>query len=332
MTILSMAVAVAMRQNGLWLCKTGVFMRSLLPFIAACAAACLPVCAVAQSGPPKLDKPKLEAYLRYAEGYTNKVKFAIDDPTSSPFPGYYRVVAHLSMGEQKVDRVYYVTPDGQEIVNGSIWKLDGSPFLETLTHLPVSGPSFGPADAKVTIVVFSDFQCPYCREFAKTIRDNVSQKYPKDVRVVYQDFPIDAIHKWARGAAEAAHCLGQQKAEAFWAFHDWIFQHQQEVDPGNLREKAVQIAKDQNLDLAAAGSCIDSHATAQMVQRSIEVGRALQIQQTPTVFVNGRTISGAVSWAALDTVIQMELNRIKEIAQTAPEKCCEVAIPKAVKK
>ncbi|MBV8812780.1 MAG: thioredoxin domain-containing protein [Acidobacteriaceae bacterium] len=306
-------------------------MRSLLFLVVGCGLACLPACVVAQSGPPKLDKAKLEAYLRYAEGYTNQVNFAIDDPTASPFPGYYRVVAHLSMGAQKVDRVYYVTPDGHDIINGSIWNLDGSPFLDTLAHLPANGPSFGSADAKITIVIFSDFQCPYCREFAKTVRDNVPQKYPKDVRVVYEDFPIDAIHQWARAAAEAAHCLAEQKPAAFWAFHDWIFQHQQEVDPSNLREKTLQIAKEQNLDVAAAGSCTDSHATAPIVNRSLEAGRALQIQQTPTVFINGRTISGAVSWATLDTVIQMELNRLKELAETSPGKCCEVAIPKAVK-
>jgi protein-disulfide isomerase len=307
-------------------------MRSLLFAIAACAVACLPLSVLAQSGPPKIDKAKVEAYLRYAEGYTNQVKFAIDDPTASPFPGYYRVVAHLSMGQQKVDRVYYVTPDGQDFISGSIWNLRETPFMDTLAHLPAGGPSFGPADAKVTIVVFSDFQCPYCREFAKTIRETLPQKYPKDVRVIFEDFPIEAIHKWARAAAEAAHCLGDQKPAAFWAFHDWIFQHQQEVDPGNLREKSLQIAKEQNLDLAAVGSCIDTHATAQEVDRSLQAGRALEIQQTPTVFVNGRTISGAVAWPTLDTVIQVELNRPKEIAEAGPEKCCEVMMPKTVKK
>ena len=307
-------------------------MSSLLLFFAACAATCLPLSLPAQSGPPKLDKAKLEAYLRYAEGYTDKVVFAIDDPTTSQFPGYYRVIAHLSMGPQKVDRVYYVTPGGQEIISGSIWNLRQSPFLDTLAHLPTSGPSFGPADAKVTIVVFSDFQCPYCREFAKTVRDNLPQKYPKDVRVVFEDFPIGSIHKWAHAAAEAAHCLGQQKPDAFWAFHDWIFPHQQEVNSDNLREKSLEIAKEQNLDLAAAGSCIDTHATAQQVDRSIEAGRALQIQQTPTAFVNGRTISGAIPWSSLNTVIQMELNRPKEIAEGAPEKCCEVGLPKVGKK
>lgn len=300
--------------------------------VLAAAFTALAVSSAAQSAPPKLDKQKLQVYLRYAEGFTNGVQIALDDPTPSAFEGYYRIVAHLTMGAQKADRVYYVTPDGQHLIAGSLWDVSKSPFADTLAHLPTNGPSFGPANAKVNIVVFSDFECPYCREFAKTIRDNLPKKYPNDVRVIFEDFPIDSIHKWARAAAEAAHCVATQKPEAFWAFHDWMFEHQQEVNPANVREKALDIGKSQNLDLTKLGSCIDTHATAAQVERNVELGRALQIQQTPTVFVNGRTIPGAVSWSALDTVIQMELNRPKDIPGPSAEKCCEVTVPTVLKK
>ena len=298
----------------------------------AAALSALAVSSAAQSAPPKLDKQKLQVYLRYAEGFTSGVQIALDDPTPSAFKGYYRVVAHLTMGPQKADRVYYVTSDGQHLIAGNLWEMDKTPFADTLAHLPADGPSFGPASAKVNMVVFSDFECPYCREFAKTIRDNLPKKYPNDVRVIFEDFPIDSIHKWARAAAEAAHCVANQKPDAFWAFHDWMFEHQQEVNPANVREKALDIAKSQNLDLTKLGSCIDTHATAAKVERNIELGQALQIQQTPTVFVNGRTIPGAVSWSSLDTVIQMELNRPKDIPGPTAEKCCEVTVPTVLKR
>ncbi len=308
-------------------------MRKVCMFTAAVAALTVSnLASAAQAGPPKLDKEKLLIYVRYAEGFTKGVQIALDDPTPSAIKDYYRVVAHLSMGAQKVDRVYYVTPDGQHLISGSVWEMSKTPFADTIEHLPANGPSFGPVSAKVTIVIFSDFECPYCREFAKTIRDNIPKKYSNDVRVVFEDFPLDAIHKWARAAAEAAHCIANQKPEAFWAFHDWIFEHQQEVNQSNIREKALDLAKSQNLDPAQVGSCMDTHATAQEVASNLAAGRLLQIQQTPTVFVNGRTIPGAVPWSTLDTVIQMELNRPKDIPGPIAEKCCEVTVPTVLKK
>jgi protein-disulfide isomerase len=285
-----------------------------------------------QTSAPNIDKQKVEAYVRYAEGFSPEVKIAIDDPAPSPFPGYYRVLVHLTAGTHKLDRLYYATEDGQQFINGSVWKLGESPFLDTLEHLPLDGPSFGPADAKVTVVVFSDFECPYCRPLGRTLRDNIPQKYPNDVRVVFKDFPIDSIHKWARAASEAAHCLANQNAGAFWAFHDWIFEHQQEVNETNLSERVVGFANQHNLDVPQVSSCMATHATAQEVSRNQQIGAALQISQTPTLFVNGRTVGGAVPWPTLDNVIKLELNRPKEIAAGSAGKCCEISIPAVVKK
>ncbi|MGI8958743.1 MAG: DsbA family protein [Bryobacteraceae bacterium] len=281
---------------------------------------------------PKIDKQKLEHYLRYAEGFPAEVKITIDDPAPSPFAGYYRVFVHLTAGTHKLDRLYYATQNGEQLINGSIWKRSDSPFIDTLEHLPADGPSFGPSNAKVTLVVFSDFECPYCRELAKTLHDNIPQKYPADVRVVFKDFPIDAIHKWARAASEAAHCLGSQKPGAFWAFHDWVFEHQQEVNEANLHDYVLTLAKQQNLDVPQVSSCMANHGTAQEVGRNQQIGAALQISQTPTMFVNGRMLNGAVPWQTLDNVIKLEVNHSKELAASSGEKCCEASIPTVAKK
>lgn len=283
-------------------------------------------------GVPRIDKQKLEVYIRYAEGYMPEVQMSIDDPAPSPFKGYYHVLVHLSAGSHRQDRLYYVTEDLKHVINGNLWDLNDNPFRDTLEHVPTSGPSFGPANAKVTIVVFSDFECPYCRNMAQTLRQNIPQKYPNDVRVVFENFPLDAMHKWARAAAEAGQCIAEEKPAAFWAFHDWMFEHQQEVNEGNLREKVAAIAKDQGMDVAALESCMDKHATAQRVKESEQAGEMLQISQTPTLFINGRMASGAYSWDALNTIIQMELHRPKEIPGPGEPACCQVNIPTATKK
>jgi protein-disulfide isomerase len=279
--------------------------------------------------PPKIDHAKWETFLRYAEGYIPAVKFDIDDPKPSFTPGFFDVTVHLSSGESKLDRHYYVTADGQSIVSGTLWSLNNGPFAETLNHLPKDGYSFGPPDAPVTLVVFSDFQCPYCSQLAKTLRDELPKKYPDKVRVVFEDFPLSNIHPWARAAAESGRCIAEQKPAAFWAFHDWIFEHQKDVTAANLREKTMDIAKQQSLDPAKVAACLDTHAPAAQIDKSIDIGRLLQVQQTPTFYVNGRSETGALPWDRLSNLIEFELNRPKEFSvSAAEEKCCEVTIPK----
>jgi protein-disulfide isomerase len=286
----------------------------------------------AEPAAPKIDKAKWETFLRYAEGYTASVKFNIDDPKPTSIPGYFEVVVHLSNGDSKLDRSYYVGSDGQSILNGTLWDLRQAPFAENLKKLPTSGYSFGPEDAPVRIVVFSDFQCPYCSELAKTMRSELPKKYGDKVHVIFEDFPLTTRHPWARAASESAHCLGEQKADGFWAFHDWIFAHQQEVSLSNLREKTLAFAKEQKLDEGKVASCLDNHTPGVEIDKSIELARSLQVAQTPTFFVNGRMETGALPWDRLSALIDFELNRPKEFAAGGAEKCCEVVIPKVVQK
>ena len=168
-------------------------------------------------------------------------------------------------------------------------------------------------------MIFSDFQCPYCRGFAKTVRDNIPKQYPNDVRVIFEDFPLEAIHPWARAAAEASHCITDQKPAAFWSYHDWIYEHQGEVTPANLRDKVLAFAKDQKLDTDKLSSCMDTHAEAKKVSANLAAAEALQVSQTPTSFVNGRMVGGNLSWASLNSVIQLEMNRPKEIPSPASQ-------------
>ena len=261
---------------------------------------------------PLIDKHKLEDYIRYAEGFASSVKFSIDDPVASPLQGYYRLLVHLSMGETREDKLYYLTADGQHLLTGPIWDINSNPFIETLAQLPSDGPSFGPADAKYTLVVFSDFECPYCREFARTLRNELPRNY-KDVKVIFKDFPIDSLHPWARAASEAAHCVGDSNSDAFWSFHDWVFEHQGEINAKDLKEKTLEFANEHKLDAAKIGSCIDNRATRAEVDASVKEGHALDISKTPTFFLDGREVPGALAWPALNSLLKMEIDRPSSI-------------------
>jgi protein-disulfide isomerase len=139
-----------------------------------------------------------------------------------------------------------------------------------------------------------------------------------------KNFPIAAIHPWARAAAEAGACMADAGTGAFWAYHDWVFEHQNEVNAqfqkdkdkflAYLRDMAAGLAETQKVDVAKVKSCIDTHASAEEVNKDIAEGDSLKVASTPTLFINGRPIPGAIAWNQLDMLIQLELNRPKDIA------------------
>lgn len=279
---------------------------------------------------PQIDKAAVTRYLRYAEGFTPTVEIVLDDPKPSAFPGLYQLTVHLKAGKNEAVRNYFLTSDGTRIISGSIFDLKESPFKANLEQLkPESAPATGRENAPVQIYVFSDFQCPYCREEAKVLRQGIEKNHASDVRVIFKDFPLDAIHPWARTAAHAGHCVANQNGEAFWAFHDWIYDHQGEIKPENVKDKALEFAKTQKLNTEKLSACLADSATDAYVNKTVAEGRALGVQQTPTMFVNGRMLSGALSAEQMNLLIRMELeHRPQHTATAMQQKCCEVAIPR----
>jgi predicted DsbA family dithiol-disulfide isomerase len=162
-----------------------------------------------------------------------------------------------------------------------------------------NGPSRGPGNAAVTIVEFSDFQCPYCRQEAITLR-RVLEEYPHDVRLVFLDFPLSA-HPDARNAAQAASCAGEQGQ--FWAMHDLLFAHQDALSPDDLRRYAQKAGIDQT----KFDACLSSGRAAPRIDQSIRLGEEVGVDGTPALFVNGRPLSGATPYPELKQTIDEEL-------------------------
>ena len=181
--------------------------------------------------------------------------------------------------------------------------------------------------ATVVIVVFSDFQCPYCRDEAKMLRENLPGAYPKQVRVYFKEYPLDQIHPWARTAAIAGRCVFRQNAAAFWEYHDWIFDKQAEITPENVKAKVLEFAAAKKLDALQLGQCLESKATEADVNRTTAEARALGVNALPTLFINGRRIASQIAWPNLRQIVDYEIE-YQKTAKNAGEDCgCEVKLP-----
>jgi protein-disulfide isomerase len=162
------------------------------------------------------------------------------------------------------------------------------------------GPAKGPADAPVTIVEFSDYQCPFCRRVEPTVAEVLS-RYEGKVRFVYRHFPLDRIHPQARAASEAAACADRQGK--FWEYHEQLFAENAQLDRAGLDA----IAEKTGLDTAAFKTCMDEGHTKDLVQKDLEAGSEAGVSGTPAFFINGIPLRGALPAADFQRVIDEEL-------------------------
>jgi protein-disulfide isomerase len=175
-------------------------------------------------------------------------------------------------------------------------------LLEPLrVEVAAEGPAKGPANAPVTIVEFSDFQCPFCSRVVPTIEE-VHKKYGDKVRVVFRQFPL-SIHPQAQKAAEASLCAHEQGK--FWEMHDAMFQNQQALAVDALKAKAAELG----LKADQFNSCLDSGKFAAQVQADMDAGTKAGVTGTPAMFINGRLVSGAVPIDQIAPVIDDALKR-----------------------
>lgn len=272
----------------------------------------------------------MEAYVRHMFVMDKKITVQVSDPKPSPFAGYLQVTVSASLGQAHQDFPFLVSKDGAKIVQGNFtfFDVNQNPFNDELAKLKTDGaPSTGTSGAPVVIVEFSDFECPYCKNEAEVLRKNLLAAYPKDVHFYYKQFPLDSLHPWAHTAALASRCVYRQNADAFWAYHDWIFDKQSDITPDNVKAKIIEWAKSQkNLDSAQLGSCMDSKATTAEVDKDIADGHALKVDSTPTLFINGRRVASAVDWPTLRSIIDYEID-YQKTAKNAGEDCgCTVKL------
>jgi protein-disulfide isomerase len=282
----------------------------------------------AEQKKPGIDKAALEVYVRHLFVFSPQIKLEILDPEPSDLPGFNRVVVRAANGQVSQDFPLFVSKDGKKIVQGNVFDLGQNPFKTDLDKIKTEGaPSFGTPGATVVIVEFSDYQCPYCKDEAQTLRQNLLSAYPTQVRLYFKDFPLEQIHDWSKPAALAGRCISQQDPLAYWRYHDWIFANQASMKADALKDRVLEWAKsEKEIDALKLGRCIDTKATAPEVEKTIAEGRALGVNSTPTLFINGRRIQEKVDWPTLRAIIDNEIE-YQKVAKNAGEDCgCEVKL------
>ncbi|NDQ58060.1 MAG: thioredoxin domain-containing protein [Acidipila sp.] len=260
---------------------------------------------------------RVERYLRtmYAWGPQYVVK--IGAPAATPVPGLLQVSLEVSFAGDTNSGQVFVSSDGRFIVQGELSDMTGDPFAAIRQKINLDdAASEGPADARVVVVEYGDFQCPSCRQLQQVLKP-LRPNYPQ-VRFVFRDFPLTHIHAWAMTASLGGRCVLRQNPAAFWTYFDAIYDAQDLIKPETAYDKVLEQAATLGVDQAAFKTCMAAPETKSAVERSIQEGIDLKIANTPTVFVNGRRMVGG-DRESLEQYIQFEL-AAAEHTKPAPTK------------
>jgi protein-disulfide isomerase len=206
---------------------------------------------------------------------------------------------------------FIASPDLRYVVIGDILDTTVDPSKAVMAKMNLGNETFqGPKDAKVTIVEYSDFQCPFCKRGYDTIEQQVLKQYDGKVKFYFRHYPLP-FHPWAMPGAIAAECAKVQKPDAYWKLYHAFFEHQAEVNPTNVKDKATEFLKDSGIDMAKWNTCFDGKETQAAVTAQQTEGQGLGVTGTPAFFINGRMLVGAQPFEQFKNVIDDELASAK---------------------
>jgi protein-disulfide isomerase len=252
---------------------------------------------------------KIEAFLRNYFALGPEFKITVGAPTELGNSGLSEVPIEVKSQEGGDNIKMYLTKDGRYLLRGEINDLTGDPLAENIAKMKLDGaPVLGDPSAAVTIVEYSDFECPVCRNLHDALR-GMLPKYPQ-VKIIFKDYPIEQIHPWARTAALAGRCAYHQDPKAFWKLYDLIYDNQELISASNAYDKMMDYAGRSGLNTDAFKSCLASSQAAAEVAASIANANLLEVRSTPTLFINGRRLVGADPHA-LQQYVEYEVNRLK---------------------
>jgi len=248
---------------------------------------------------------KLVEYYRRKSNVPPAATVTVESVEASSISGAKKGVL-LDRGK-KID--FIMSNDGRYAMFGTLEDLTVDPFKSVMGKIDLKGvPVKGPATAKVTIVEYSDFQCPFCSRGYETLEKQVLTEYGDKVRFAYKHFPL-GFHPWAQPAAIAVECAAEQDQAAYWKLYAYYFEHQKELNPENLKAKTAETLAGTKVDMKKFDECYDGKKTLARVQAQMAEGQSVGVSGTPAFIINGRLISGAQPFQSFKAVIDDELAR-----------------------
>jgi protein-disulfide isomerase len=290
---------------------------------------------VAQSAPPDVART-VERHVRAFYNIPAEIHITVGNITpSTDWPTYDAVPVTIEGGDgKKQDYKFLLSKDRSTMLRVTKFDLTKDPFAEVMSRIDIKDrPTRGAKSAKVVVVNFDDFECPYCSQMHKTLFPDILKEYADRVTFVYKDYPLAEIHPWAIHAAVDANCLAAQSGDAYWDFADYIHANKREVD-GEKTPQARFDAIDKmsmlqgqkhNLDTVKLQSCIKAQ-NEDAVRASIKEGDGIGVSATPTVFINGEKIDGVVPANQVRGALDRAL---KDAGQPVPEHSAAAAVSSA---
>lgn len=246
----------------------------------------------------------INGFLKQMFGWNSDLSWKVADIRPSEAAGITEVVVVFSTPKgQQLSRIY-VTSDQKHAFTGEIVPFGADPFIEIRQELKgVTGPSHGAQNPAIMIVEFGDLECPACKNAQPNIT-KLMEDEPK-AKLVFQNYPLEQVHKWAMLGAKYLDCFSRQNGDVVWKFISTVYEHQSEVNEQNADQMLKGYVKEAGGDPDATAACAAKPETEKRVRESMALGQKLNVNSTPTFFINGRRVVGFGGNVPYDVVKDM---------------------------
>jgi len=286
----------------------------MVPLMASVLAFMFPFANAQQCNAPSNDKQlKVEKYVISKYKLSSLADVILTEAKQANDACFWLLKFEASSPKREI--AVYLSPDGNyltpelndtridpQIEENRIRKQNADSLLVGIS------PEVGRKDAPVTIALFSDFECPYCKRFAEMLEKDYLPQEKNHIRLLFKNYPLP-MHPWAMAAAEMAECVTLQKPEEFWKVHDFLFQSQSQLTAANLKDTVARfVAANIAIDQEQYRLCVDNNLAMGLVRKDADLGQKLGVKGTPSIFINGVFYSGAKDASQLRSLVEEAMN------------------------